>query len=70
MNQALHHLTSCINPHNRLSAHDEARLLKGIIDDSFQHGFDGWVGHAIAAAAGNTICAGKRATAGRRHAAF
>jgi hypothetical protein len=29
-------------------------LIRGIIANSFEHGFDGWVGRAIAAAAGNT----------------
>jgi hypothetical protein len=66
INEALHHLTSCINPYDRWSAYDEAQLLRGIIDDSFRHGFDGWIGSAIAAAAGNTIYTRKPATAKRR----
>ncbi len=55
INESLHRLTSCINPHKRCSAHDEAMLIRGIIENSFKHGFDRWVGGAIAAAAGNAI---------------
>src|SRR5712692_857434 len=44
INEALHHLTSCVNPHKRWSAHDEALLIRGIIDNSFQYGFDRWLG--------------------------
>jgi hypothetical protein len=54
INESLHRLTSCINPHKRWSAHDEAMLIRGIIENSFEHGFDRWVGRAIAVAAGNT----------------
>lgn len=54
-NEALHHLTSCVNPHHRWSAHDEAELIRGIIEDSFRHGFNRWVGRAVAVAAGCTI---------------
>jgi hypothetical protein len=53
INESLHRLTSCINPHKRWSAHDEAMLIRGIIENSFKHGFDGWVGRATAVA-GNT----------------
>ena len=55
INESLHRLTSCINPHKRWSAHDEAMLIRGIIKNSFEHGFDGWIGRALAVAAGNTI---------------
>ena len=41
INESLHHLTSCVNPHKRWSAHDEALLIRGIIENSFAHGFDG-----------------------------
>jgi len=54
INESLHRLTSCVNPYKRWSAQDEAMLIRGIIANSFEHGFDGWVGRAIAAAAGNT----------------
>jgi hypothetical protein len=54
INEALHHLTSCVNPYKRWCAHDEAMLIRGIIENSFEHGFEGWVGRAIAAG-GNTI---------------
>jgi len=54
INESLHRLTSCINPHKRWSAHDEAMLIRGIIENSFEHGFDRWVGRSIAVAAGNT----------------
>jgi hypothetical protein len=55
INESLHRLTSCVNPKKRWSAHDEAMLIRGIIDSSFEHGFDGWIGRAVAAAAGSTI---------------
>jgi len=55
INESLHRLTSCINPHKRWSAHDEGMLIRGIIENSFEHGFDGWIGRALAVAAGNTI---------------
>jgi hypothetical protein len=55
INESLHRLTSCVNPHKRWSAHDEALLIRGIIENSFEHGFNGWVGRAVAVAAGNTI---------------
>jgi hypothetical protein len=54
INEALHHLTSCVNPYKRWSAHDEAMLIRGIIENSFEHGFDRWVGRALAAAANAT----------------
>src|SRR6266851_1337805 len=59
INESLHHLTSCVNPHQRWSAHDEAQLIRGIIDNSFQYDFDRWLGRAVAVAAGCTIGAGK-----------
>jgi hypothetical protein len=59
INESLHHLTSCINPHKRWSAHDEALLIGGIIESSFEHGFDGWVGRAVAVAAGNAMSTNK-----------
>lgn len=55
INEALHRLTSCVNPHHRWSGRDEAMLIRGIIDNSFQYGFDGWLGHALAAAAGSVL---------------
>jgi hypothetical protein len=55
INESLHRLTSCINPYKRWSAHDEAMLIRGIIENSFKHGFDGWIGRALAVAAGYTI---------------
>lgn len=55
INESLHRLTSCVNPRKRWSADDEAMLIRGIIESSFQHGFDGWVGRALAVAAGSTI---------------
>ena len=50
INEALHQLTSCVNPRHRWSAHDEATLIRDIIRDSFKHGFDWAVGRALAAA--------------------
>ena len=55
INESLHHLTSCVNPRKRWSAQDEAMLIRGIIENSFEHGFEGWIGRAIAVAAGDTI---------------
>ena len=59
INEALHQLTSCVNPHHRWSAPDEALLIRGIIENSFEYGFDGWLGHALAAGAGNATAAKK-----------
>lgn len=59
INELLHQLTSCVNPYKRWPAHDEAMLIRGIIENSFEHGFDAWVGRALAAAAGNTVGARK-----------
>jgi hypothetical protein len=58
INEALHLLTSCVNPYKRWSAHDEAMLIRGIIENSFEHGFEGWVGRAIAAT-GNSTATGQ-----------
>lgn len=55
INEALHHLTSCVNPHHRWSAHDEAQLIRGIIEDSIGHSFETWVRRAVAVAAAHTI---------------
>jgi hypothetical protein len=55
INESLHQLTSCVNPHKRWSAHDETMLIRGIIENSFEHGFDAWIGRAVAVAAANTI---------------
>jgi hypothetical protein len=55
INESLHQLTSCVNPHKRWSADDEAMLIRGIIESSFEHDFDGWVGRALAVAAENAI---------------
>jgi hypothetical protein len=55
INEFLHQLTSCVNPHHRWSARDETLLLRAIIESSFERGLDRWVGHAFALAAGNTI---------------
>jgi hypothetical protein len=63
INESLHRLTSSVNPHKRWSAHDEALLIRGIIENSFEHGFDGWIGRAVAVAAGNTIGIKKPAAA-------
>ena len=55
INESLHQLTSCVNPHKRWSAREEAMLIRGIIESSFEHGFDTWIGRAVAVAAGNAI---------------
>jgi hypothetical protein len=53
INEALHQLTTCINPRKRRSAHDEAMLIRDIIQDAFTYGFDWAVGHALASASGS-----------------
>jgi hypothetical protein len=53
INESLHQLTSCINPRKQWSAHDEALLLQAIVEGSFAHGLDRWIGHALALAAGD-----------------
>jgi hypothetical protein len=63
INESLHQLTSCVNPKKRWSARDEAKLIRGIIENSFEHGFDCWIGRAVAAAAGSTIGTKKLANA-------
>jgi hypothetical protein len=55
INEALHQLTSCINPRGHWSAYEEVSLLRAIIEGSFAHGLDRWVGHALAVAAGGTV---------------
>jgi hypothetical protein len=59
INECLHQLTSCVNPRKRWPAHDEALLIRAIIEDSFAHGLDKWIGHALATAAGSAISARK-----------
>lgn len=51
INETLHHLTSCVNPRSEWSARDEGLLLRAIIDSSFAHDLDRWIGHALALAA-------------------
>ena len=55
INESLHQLTSCVNPQKRWSARDEVLLIRGIIESSFEHGFDTWIGRALAVAAENAI---------------
>src|ERR1700693_5330536 len=55
INEFLHQLTSCANPHGRWSAHDSAVLISDIIETSFGYDLDRWIGHALATAAGSTI---------------
>jgi hypothetical protein len=55
INESLHRLTSCVNPRKRWSARDESLLVRGIIENSFEHGFESSIGRALAAAAANTI---------------
>ena len=55
INELLHQVTSCLNPRKRWSAQDEASLIRGIIESSLEHGFDSWIGRAVAVAAGSTI---------------
>ena len=52
INEILHQLTSCVNPHGHWSAQDEAALLRTIIEASFGQDLDRWIGHALALAAG------------------
>jgi hypothetical protein len=55
INEFLHQLTSCVDPRRRWRAHDEALLVRSIIETSFDYDLDRWVGHALAAAAESTI---------------
>jgi hypothetical protein len=52
LNESLHQLTSCANPRKQWSAHDQALLLRAIVEGSFVTGLDQWVGHALSIAAG------------------
>ena len=63
INEALHQLTSCVNPRYRWSPHDEAMLIRDIIRDSFKHGFDWAVGRALAAASTSATNANKSVAA-------
>ena len=51
INETLHQLTSCVNPRSKWSPRDEGLLLRAIIDSSFAHDLDRWIGHALALAA-------------------
>jgi hypothetical protein len=51
INETFHHLTSCLDPHSEWGARDMGSLLRAIIDSSFAHDLDRWVGHALALAA-------------------
>ena len=53
INEAHHHLTSCLDPRRRWSAPDEAALVRGMIEDSSRLGLDRWLLRAVAAAAGS-----------------
>jgi hypothetical protein len=55
INEFMHQLTSCANPHGHWSAHDSAVLISDIIETSFGYDLDRWIGHALATAAGSTI---------------
>jgi hypothetical protein len=63
LNESLHQLTSCANPQKQWSAHDQALLLRAVVEGSFVNGLDKWIGHALATAAGigfgkkNTVAA-------------
>ncbi len=55
INEFMHQLTSCANPHGEWSPRDAALLVRSIIDTSFERGLDQWIGHALAVASGATI---------------
>lgn len=55
LNEYMHQLTSCANPRGKWSAHDEAELLRSIVESSFIYDLDKWLGPAIATAAGSTL---------------
>jgi hypothetical protein len=63
INEFLHQLTSCVDPHRRWSARDEAELVRSIIETSFSYGLDKWIGHALATAAGSSMTAKKAVAA-------
>jgi len=47
MNEALHRLTACVNPRHRWSVDDEVSLIRRIVESSFRHKFEFWVGAAL-----------------------
>jgi hypothetical protein len=55
VNEYLHQLTSCVNPRRRWTAHEEAQLVRSIVESSFNYDLDPWVGHALAIAAGSAL---------------
>jgi hypothetical protein len=63
INESLHQLTSCVNPRKEWSARDQALLLRVIVEGSFAHALDKWVGHALATAAGAGFGAKKHVAA-------
>jgi hypothetical protein len=63
INETLHQLTSCVNPRSKWSPRDEGLLLRAIIDSSFVHDLDRWIGHALALAAATMDHAKERISA-------
>jgi hypothetical protein len=53
INEALHHLTSCINPRNRRSAKGDVELVRDLIEGACQNGLQAAMGRALANAANN-----------------
>lgn len=53
INEFLHQLTSCANPHQRRSASGDAELVRAIIDTSYRYGLEAAIGRALATAARN-----------------
>ncbi|HWB50014.1 MAG TPA: hypothetical protein VG651_12960 [Stellaceae bacterium] len=62
INEALHQLTSCVNPRHRWSTADEAELVRAIIDSSYVYGLERAVGRALATAV-ESVMAGARESA-------
>jgi len=59
INEFMHQLTICANPHGRWFAHDSAVLIGDIIETSFSYELDRFIGHALTTAAGSVIAAKK-----------
>ena len=55
INEALHQLTSCVNPRHRRSAEGDVELVRVIVESACQYGLQVAIGRALADAAGNMM---------------
>ena len=65
INEFLHQLTSCVNPHSRRSAAADAALVRVIVESAAVHGLRAAIGRALATAAESVNPAVSRAPAGK-----